>query len=278
MAHELEPQWVIVENVASGAGKWVDVIRGGLELIGYETIPIPLSAHDVGAPHLRRRVFVIGRAIDTWSLRRWRSGGAHTFSHSNGHGESTCPVNAEVAGMSSFASDSKRKRVRNESEWLPGRRAGRIRGEGKAELGDDGSAGTMADTVGPEWRQGKSSRRPSQQGETPGRQKSAGVIGERWEDVANPASPGRADIQGGSEGAKRSRIRTPCSSSGGNSESRMGNRSHGISPWLDGSWEQGIPRTAIGVPGRVARLRALGNAVVPQCAQVIGEIIKELMG
>ena len=46
---------------------------------------------------------------------------------------------------------------------------------------------------------------------------------------------------------------------------------------LDPDWERGVPRTATGVKDRAARLRALGNAVVPQVAQVIGEIVKELI-
>ena len=33
--------------------------------------------------------------------------------------------------------------------------------------------------------------------------------------------------------------------------------------WADGTWEAGIPRIAAGVPNRVGRLKALGNAVVP---------------
>ena len=34
--------------------------------------------------------------------------------------------------------------------------------------------------------------------------------------------------------------------------------------WVDGSWEEGIPRVLPGVKNRVSRLKCLGNAVVPQ--------------
>jgi hypothetical protein len=40
--------------------------------------------------------------------------------------------------------------------------------------------------------------------------------------------------------------------------------------WQDGSWEIGLARTAQGVENRVARLKALGNAVIPQIAEWIG--------
>jgi hypothetical protein len=39
--------------------------------------------------------------------------------------------------------------------------------------------------------------------------------------------------------------------------------------WADGTWEEGIPRVASGVKNRVRRLKCLGNAIVPQCAEMI---------
>lgn len=56
---ELRPRWAVVENVGSSSSRWVDPVRVQLERLEYETLPIPMSAQDVGAPHLRSRVFII---------------------------------------------------------------------------------------------------------------------------------------------------------------------------------------------------------------------------
>ena len=61
---ELRPAWVVVENVASGADVWVDTVHAGLAERGYVCFSIPLSAADVGAPHIRERVFVLARHTD----------------------------------------------------------------------------------------------------------------------------------------------------------------------------------------------------------------------
>lgn len=57
---EMRPRWIVVENVRSGARKWIDPVRGALEREGYATLPIPIAASDCGAPHERARVFIIG--------------------------------------------------------------------------------------------------------------------------------------------------------------------------------------------------------------------------
>jgi DNA (cytosine-5)-methyltransferase 1 len=43
--------------------------------------------------------------------------------------------------------------------------------------------------------------------------------------------------------------------------------------WTHDSWESGVARVSSGVPHRVDRLRALGNAVVPQVAELVGRAI-----
>jgi hypothetical protein len=45
--------------------------------------------------------------------------------------------------------------------------------------------------------------------------------------------------------------------------------------WLDGTWEEGIPRVVSGAKNRVSRLKCLGNAVVPQIPALIWRMIKE---
>jgi DNA (cytosine-5)-methyltransferase 1 len=56
---ELRPGFVLVENVYSAWRDWVPSVRSSLHGIGYASVPVRLSASDVGAPHKRERCFVI---------------------------------------------------------------------------------------------------------------------------------------------------------------------------------------------------------------------------
>jgi len=87
---ELQPKWVVAENVASGARKWVDAVTASMGQRGYGVLPVPLSASDVGAPHRRARVFLVC----------WRVAG-----DSDGHREPTLPEHGQASGLRGVASD-----------------------------------------------------------------------------------------------------------------------------------------------------------------------------
>ena len=54
------PKFVVLENVAALRKRGLSAVLGGLAAIGYDAEWSTLSAADVGAPHLRRRLFLIG--------------------------------------------------------------------------------------------------------------------------------------------------------------------------------------------------------------------------
>jgi DNA (cytosine-5)-methyltransferase 1 len=61
IVEELRPRWVVVENVANWATKrWLPAVRQDLHLLGYRTRALRVDARDVGAPHARARIFVVG--------------------------------------------------------------------------------------------------------------------------------------------------------------------------------------------------------------------------
>ena len=57
--------------------------------------------------------------------------------------------------------------------------------------------------------------------------------------------------------------------------SGLGGTFNGLSVWVDGDWERGVPRVIVGQKDRAKRLKALGNAIVPQVASEIFTAIFE---
>lgn len=69
IAKALSPPWIVVENVASGARRWLPHVRRDLHVLGYRTRVLGISAFDVGAPHRRERVFVLAADPNCVELR-----------------------------------------------------------------------------------------------------------------------------------------------------------------------------------------------------------------
>lgn len=199
------PPLVIVENVASGAKRWLCRVRSDLHSIGYRTRAVALSAADVGAPHLRRRIFVValgdpsGTGLERWASKRC----------DDGPGE---PTSERTGG----------ERIKDVAHTLRGRLEGDAQQDGGPEPGSErGARGHDLDRCG----RAEGEATESGMDRVP-HGLSGGLDGRRW-----PAPPGEEQH----------------------------------------AWEP--PRTIEGrTEHRAARLKACGNAVVPQCGYVVGRI------
>lgn len=59
LVRELRPRWVLVENVPALRTRGADRVLGDLESEGYACWPFVVGADDVGAPHRRKRVWIV---------------------------------------------------------------------------------------------------------------------------------------------------------------------------------------------------------------------------
>lgn len=238
---ELRPRWVVVENVTSGATRWVNPVVRQLEQFGYACLPIPLSAADVGAPHLRRRIFIVAHAD-------------HGPQHAVAEHDEMGGARAATGLVAHPNCDERRVQPWGGSgpHW-----------SGEAISRDDGAPRLAADAhgvVGHEgWREAAHQGQRDASGQGPprsasGRRPPPDAAGQRLQGPERPAT---------------------CESlaAGG--------------AWTDDTMpEPAIRRMDDGASAAVVRgrktarnqeIHALGNGVVPQCAEVVGWVIRELI-
>lgn len=215
----LGPGVVVVENVASGARRWLCRVRSDLHALGYGTTAYAVSAASVGAPHRRERIFVVAHAgdhdRDVWTEARGD--------------QQAAPVSGPMADAI------------GDGRYIgPGARGD---GAGSTEPADRGGVGDPER----EGQQGPEHESGAPRGGLPtwtGRQRGQALRGVGGEPDGLPPGVDR---------------RIPERWPSGRGEAQA-------------SWEP--PRTVTGrVPDRRARLRALGNAVVPHQAREVGREI-----
>jgi DNA (cytosine-5)-methyltransferase 1 len=216
IVRELAPPWVVVENVASGAKRWLPQVRRDLHLLGYDTAAVALSAADVGAPHLRKRIFVIAHPypVREPSLAQHAEVGGTSESFADAHDGR--PEGQRGESLPVRSSSDSLVVVREQQGGLGG-----PHGAGASVTANDGVARPFADPHAP--------RR-----ERPGTRAHEG-----W-------------------------VRSP--------EGAWGTPLGGVVPVV-----HGLPGGVVGRQRR-ERIRALGNSVVPQCAEVIGRWIAAIQG
>ena len=233
---ECRPPVVFGEQVASKDGLgWLDTVHADLEASGYAVGAADLPACGIGAPHIRQRLWFVGERLDN------TAGARHDRALAGAEGE-----------------------ARNEARL-------RLSGEGRG-------SGGLADTPLDGRRQGVEDGGRLRSGDsaegTAGRSALDSNVSGGLADACNDGPQGR--VHGGAHEERQ----TLDGSAGRDSADCGPSPTDGhwrAADWLfcrDGKFRPVEPGTfplVNGAPARVGRLRAYGNAIVPQvAAEVIG--------
>ena len=230
---ECRPPVVFGEQVASKDGLgWLDTVQSDMEASGYALGAADLCAAGIGAPHIRQRLWFVGERLGNADSPRHEGHGLQPLLGSR---EGRGPL-GRATGSGATGRLGHHHHQGLEGQWrgyqAEGGRLGAVR-----PVAEAGQSGGLADDDD----DGRSAR--------------------QWNDQAtryghSPAATGHDDRQGSP---------SPTNGHWRNAD------------WLhcrDGKWrpvESGTFPLAHGAPARVGRLRAYGNAIVPQvAAEVIG--------
>lgn len=251
------PEGVIVENVASGKKRWLCQVRSDMQALGYRTRAVQVSAADVGAPHLRERVFVLALADSDGMRRLQPQGGEPEQRGWVGHGGSLGDTSG--SGLARWPIESSDSGAQLQAVERASHRVGVAYAERE---GWDERAGSCGNGGG---------------GTEPADRRVADADTKR----RDAGRHGAGEVLG-----DRPKAATVCEPAHGDAESGLGGGAARLSAGLDGHrwpaprgaeqypWEP--PRSVQGKqPHRRPRLKALGNGVVPQCAYVAGLVFRE---
>jgi len=309
---ELRPKYAILENVRGHVSLGLNVVLGEMASIGYDAEWQIVSAASVGAPHRRDRVIIVAYpngerpqgssrlqepetqfgGLDIFGTNQRRISrtpdstdtiGELANADSLGHlrrqpqiftterwlnalsligSRSTNVANADNTGSGTPTGGTDRDRAQEVQKW-----------GNKPQSGLSGCSEVMADTNSSDTPDGRECEGlPSQDrswgndGSRSGsdtRQISVGSTGQNTSDMADTDT---REISWGLRG-----ISTDTGQVRQKRDNSRGEESHAGRQWW--ATEPDVGRVAHGVPSRVDRLRGLGNAVVPQVAELIGRMV-----
>ena len=257
LIRECRPTWIVGENVVGLIRLGLDEVLADLESEGYSTRTFNIPACSVGAPHLRQRLWIV----------------AHSDSESEPDGSFDGNAGQRQLGFEFFA-DSESKRT---GENNAGLRSG--------VSGVDGRKGTVvADSkrtgTGVEEHRSSGQGRKSPDSSQPevlrqkDRTSSSKGSSASSKDVADSKSKRHGRRSGKKRGIKQGVV-LPKKSKG----RKVGREAEGCGEsYRTEQWwevEPDVGRLVDGLPNRVPQLRALGNSIIPQIAEKIGQAIKE---
>ena len=246
---ELKPRWIIGENVRGIVniqdGVVFETVCTDLESEGYEVQAFNIPAAGVGAPHRRERIWIVAHSNDTRN---------RTPKHeTNKDGQKTDERRQE---QSQLKSSGHSKDVENSRRTL--RQGTELR-----EKNEDETRKEDADQ-----HQRSSSPSESDVADTHAR-----LSDGTYEEIQSGGQTLDTSSERVTEEDGSNTDRTRLQRLG--SEHKLRNSEKEEQPSGDSWWqfEPDVGRVAHGVPGRVHRLKALGNSIVPKIAEEIGKAI-----
>ncbi len=236
------PRFVVVENVAALLTRGMGAVLGDLATLGYDAIWDCVPAQAVGAPHRRDRIFVVAWRIPNANGRRVRE------QHETWAGRRTAFTVALGAAMA-------------DADRNPLGRIGGLLDRKRPPCGDDANGCGGAKLADSHQSTGQSGTKPPQVGDTSSPRRRSGEPGPRRE-IRNETRR--------TESSRRGVVAWPPSPDDLQSWERV-----------QADSQPSFCRMADGLPealdrDRRKRLKALGNAVVPPVAEIIGRVILEL--
>ena len=255
---EAKPRWVIGENVFGFINMALDDVQADLEREHYEVRKFVLPAVAVDARHRRDRIFLVAYSNSpaVWNLPERQAQGRDNLQAGR---QAITPHDGPSQSMAYSNGNDRRRGSSTEPQ---GRESRMEHGSGSSGLTERQPNQTLANSYSEGLEIGQDLRENHEQELSPSERSGS----ERREDVANShGTRGEAGLSG----------QEPWQE--GNS-GELDHQGHQQS-WRKGSreWpaEPCVGRVADGVPNRVDRIKGLGNAVVPQLIQAIGELVIE---
>lgn len=226
------PAVLMGEQVAAAVGKnWFDGVRANMESVGYAARGVVVPACAVDAPHGRDRLYFVA---DASSGRRSRPSEGEV--QQPGRAEVKRGSHVDVADANAEGRLQPQGRVADVWRWI-----------------GDGGGGALADARGPEWWADSQRRFDVFDGS----------------DIGRPETPSGFAVRGAcGVGDSAQQQQHGC----GYARPRWWDEHSDSSCWILGAdgkarrVKPGVRLLAHGIPARVAKLRAGGNAIVPPLA------------
>jgi DNA (cytosine-5)-methyltransferase 1 len=264
---ELKPRWVIGENVKGLVnlqdGMVFETVCTDLEGEGYEVRAFNIPAAGVGAPHRRERIWIVAHAKRYNKTNEIRRGDEEERRIQEEHRQDDSSSRLTSGTSSIRQSNNRHEDMEDSRRTLQSRTELREKnedevGEGYANQHQRSSSPSESNVANTYTRLRDGTFEEVQSG-----WQTFDTSSERITDVANTESSNRNDNE------------TVTGDGGSQTQEIFGNGSSlsGESSW----WhvEPDVGRVAHGIPGRVYRLKGLGNSIVPKIAEEIGKAIIE---